>query len=248
MLRQLLKVAQHMAADEHGASTGAILQQAVLQVAARHGIQPGGGFVQHQKRGAGAPGQLCAHPLQCATGQAAQAAAQQLAHGKNAVQCLWLVLRPVRSMGAAQTSGQAHTGHQIQHLAHAQVVRVVGNLGHVAHPQAAQGIAVHGQSLQPHQARVRSYQAQQALHERGLAGTIGPDEGADLPPGHIHADALERLHMAEALGQLLHLDHRGLLMRGRVSCRDVGVSNGKARSAASSRSTKRPRKSTSAGL
>ena len=57
-----------------------------------------------------------------------------------------------------------------------------------------------------HAARGRLHHPGDQVEQRGLAGAVGPDDGANLADGDLHADVVDGDECAIALGQAVNLD------------------------------------------
>ena len=55
-----------------------------------------------------------------------------------------------------------------------------------------------------HRARVGAIEAADGVERRGLAGAVGADDAGDRPGARVEAQIPDRMHAAEAHGEIAH--------------------------------------------
>src|ERR1035437_247540 len=100
---------------------------------------------------------------------------------------------------------------QLAHLTYAAATRVAGCLKLDAYkPGERNPIRDRIQSSNPDRARVTLTQPLNALHQRGLPSSVGPDNSQHLPTRHFQTDAADRYEVAVAHDEVLDY-HPGLV-------------------------------------
>ena len=127
-----------------------------------------------------------------------------------------------------------------------EIRRKARDLRHVADVAAVALVAIHLRPGDFDHACIRSRETENGFYERGLARRIRTHDAGDAPCGNLRVDSLENLQRAVTFAKASYPDHVSFLIDGFGSTKSAGVSDGMARSAASSSATSALRISTMA--
>ncbi len=195
----------HLLQDVGGEDDRLLLAQALDELADLDdlvGVQPGGGLVQDEDLGVVDDGLGQAGALPEALGQGVDAAVHhrlQAALPDDLADALGL-------LAARQAPG---VGDEVQVLHHVQVRVQRGVLGQVADRTLdGQRIGEHVAAVERRGAVAGVHEAGEDLHDRRLAGPVGPQQADHLPRLDGEAHSLDRLQGAVTLAQIRRFDHR----------------------------------------
>ena len=91
--------------------------------------------------------------------------------------------------------------HGFQHRQVREQPDVLEGAGDPLQRAARRARVVHRLAFEHDRALVGRQHAGQEIEERGLAGAVRPDQRVDVAAPHIHAQVVQRVEAAEALGQ-----------------------------------------------